>query len=301
MERKFNTKLTEIKNIGDELRFQREYYSFKNSPYKLAKRTIKGENSIFVGDKLEEYLKNNFSTYKQKDKYNSRDNFGEYGTGENVIYGIENFKNKEKNRESEPFYPERYYLRMYSLFKIYGFLDDYNILMLLNKYNITPDFEKSKIEVKKIIENCKKQYEDNPLKRLFNFKTCCISTDLKNNKELKSETNNLQNIEDKYYSHLGLADFSSVKKLLNEKFSNLSEKNRKCKSLELGKETNFANDVIENKIEYITYETLLKIIDYLDLQNTNFSFLINKKINEKDKNIKLKMRMDILGLDNILL
>ena len=33
MERKFNTKLTEIKNIGDELRFQREYYNFKNSTY----------------------------------------------------------------------------------------------------------------------------------------------------------------------------------------------------------------------------------------------------------------------------
>lgn len=299
MERKFNTRLTEIKNIGDELRFQREYYNFKNSPYKFIRRTHIGEKSTFVGDKLKEYLENNFATYKEKDKYNSRDNFGEYGTGENVIYGIENLENKEKNGESDPFYPERYYLRMYSLLKIYGFLDDYNILMLLKKYNIAPDFEKSKIEVKKIIESCKKQYEDNPLKRLFNFKTCYIAMD-KDYEKLRKEIIGLNSIENKSHSHLGLMDFSNVKKLLIEKFSNLSQKDRKCKSLELGQETNFANDVIENKIEYITYETLLKIIDYLDLQNTDFNFLINKKINAIDKNIKLKMKIDILGLDKIL-
>ena len=68
MERKFNTKLTEIKNIGDELRFQREYYNFKNSSKKITPKIYKGRNSIYLGDKLKEFLNENFE-YMQEERY----------------------------------------------------------------------------------------------------------------------------------------------------------------------------------------------------------------------------------------
>ena len=54
MRKEFKTKLIEIKNIGDELRFQREYYNFKQSPYKLTPRMYNGRKSKYLGEVLKQ-------------------------------------------------------------------------------------------------------------------------------------------------------------------------------------------------------------------------------------------------------
>lgn len=174
MERKFNTKLEKIESIGNELRFQRDYYNFKNPNNKLIIRADTSKRSLFLGTVLQEFLTNNFE-YMNFQKQTNRENYGEYGTGEDILYAIEHGKLKTpRQKRNEIYNPNAYYLRMYSLFKIYGFLDDYNIVMLLHKYQITPRFEKTKNELMKIKENCKREYENNPFKRFFNIKTCSI-------------------------------------------------------------------------------------------------------------------------------
>lgn len=290
MERKFNTKLTEIKNIGDELRFQREYYNFKNSPNKLTPKIYKGRNSKYLGEVLKEFLCNNFEYMNEQEQYYD-ENKGEYGANETMLYDIEHNRIRaSKEKDCGKYNIDSYYLRIYSLFKIYGFLDDYEIIMLLDKYNINPSFKQSEIEIKTIKEKCFNDYSNNPKKSSFSLRFCML-----NNRhieqELKNKYKDLKHICFKEYDEKILNGtftsicFRNLKAILLEKFNKLTDIEKKYTSLELGKETNFIDDFLKRNNEhnakdkiYITLETLSRIINYLELNNTDLEFIVNKKM-----------------------
>lgn len=276
MNKKFNPKVTEINNIGDELRFQREYYNFKNPSKKLIIRKTIGVNektgehkSEFLGDVLQNFLDNNFE-YMKIPKKTDRENYGEYGTGEDILYAIEHNKlksNKEKNNEK--YNSNAYYLRMYSLFKIYGFCDDEQILYLLEKYNIKPRFEKTRIEVDKIKENIKSQF--------FELEFASISISFDEFEEINKNKSNF--IDTPFRVTESRLYTTNIKKVMIERLKKYDTPlERKCLSLEIGEETEFLDNMIENKIKFVRCKTLLKLLKYLDLENTVTNYILKKRM-----------------------
>lgn len=283
MERKFNTKLVTIKSIGDELRFQREYYNFKNSSKKYTPKIYKGRKSIYLGEALKEFLNNNFE-YMQDEKYDD-ENKGEYGANETMLYDIEHNRIRaSKEKDCGKYNIDSYYLRIYSLFKIYGFLDDYEIIMLLDKYNITPKFKQSETEIKKIKEKCFSDYKENSKKRAFKINDFRLEF---------SPTISEQLIEklDELKITFTPRELNTIKtrgrfhncckrpqEIMIDSFMRLSAIEKKCLSLEIGKETSFIDNILKNNIEYVTLETVLKIINNIEeLKNTDFEYIIKRK------------------------
>lgn len=306
MKKKFNSKIIEINHIGDELRFQREYYNFKNPSKKLSIRvTTKNTNSLFLGDVLQDFLETNFE-YMMEPKKTTRENYGEYGTGEDVLYAIEHGHLKQsRKKRNETYNPNAYYLRIYSLFKIYNFMDDFEILTLLKKYNIAPKFEKSEIEKNKIISRVFNEYNKKDLKRLFNLETCRVNVVIKEDfKKVKSDLITLESLLGKsqknaYETKYIMVLFYLFRKIMIEKFSEISKEDRLSISLELGQETEFVDNIIQNKIKYITYDTLLKIIKYLQLENTDFCYLINYKLDNQESKNRINIYKDVLNFKEL--
>ena len=142
MNKIFNPSIKKINNLGQELRFQREYYCYKNNtslPLKINSTDKFKDEKKSLQNILYEYMDKRFIT-------NS-----EYATSYEILYAIENGKSKKKN---EIYNPNAYFLRMCCLFKIYGFLDNMTILELLeNTYKLEPSFESSQRIVKDIKED----------------------------------------------------------------------------------------------------------------------------------------------------
>lgn len=143
MKNQFNPKTKKISSIGEELRFQREYYCYKNNislPLKIDSTDKNRDERKCLQDVLYDFI------------YRNCGNNSELATSYDVLYAIENGKSKKK---SEKYNPNSYFLRMFCLFKIYGFLDSMTILELLkNKYKLEPSFESSK----KIINDLENYY-----------------------------------------------------------------------------------------------------------------------------------------------
>lgn len=76
-----------------------------------------------------------------------------------------------------------------------------------------------------------------------------------------------------------------------ENFKNMSEFQKKCVSLEIGKETGFIADVLNDKISYVTLETIQKILRYLNLQNSDMYYFINKRIQKKSPSFDVYKRL----------
>ena len=64
------------------------------------------------------------------------------------------------------------------------------------------------------------------------------------------------------------------------KFELLSTYEKRCKSLDFGKETYFIDDIIDNKIEFIEFETVKKILEYLGLKKSDMYYFIQKRIDK---------------------
>lgn len=280
MNKKFNSKVKEINNIGDELRFQREYYNFKNPSKKLIPRiATRNTESEFLGDVLRNFLDNNFE-YMKIPKKTDRENYGEYGTGEDILYAIEHNKLKSnREKKNEKYNPNAYYLRMYSLFKIYGFLDDFEIICLLNKYNIKPRFEKTKIEIQKIIDNYKEVTKLFRLKDMFDFKQECTIYiqshklyDLfkKDSTKDKPLLEYINDDKDKIKRNM---KFTKAKQMIIEKLKKYSVLDRMCMSLDIGRDSTFLESVINEDINSFTLETLYKLTEILGLRNTDLGFI----------------------------
>lgn len=147
MNKPFNPKTKKVTTIGEELRFQREYYCYKNNvslPLKIDSTDKNRDERESLQDVLYNFMDRNF------------DNNSEYATSYDVLYAIENGKSKKKN---DPYNPNSYFLRMFCLFKIYGFLDNMTILEILkDKYKLEPSFESSKKIIIDLEEGCKLDY-----------------------------------------------------------------------------------------------------------------------------------------------
>ena len=296
MKKKFISKIREINNIGDELRFQREYYNFKHSSEKLIPRIAKGKSkSVFLGDVLQDFLDTNFE-YMMTPKKTIRENYGEYGTGEDLLYAIEHNKLKSNRyKKKEKYNPNAYYLRMYSLFKIYGFLSDYDILLTLRRHNIKPRFEKSKIEIEKIIYKIKQKRRENGNNVLFDWRTCEIDTLPKTIEKFKNELNSDKKTlnficDDKNKIKNGIITlsplkFTNIKKIIVDKLKLIPKLDRMCISLDIGQRCSFLDEIINNQIETTTMITLFKVIEVTKLQNTDFGYIVNNRINDTEENV----------------
>ena len=294
MEKVFKPRIDEINSIGDELKFQRDYYNYiKEKPLVLSDNdTTKSEKLYNV---LQEYLDTHFGFEKNSDGDNE-----EWGTNREIISKIE--KGAE-TRKDEKYDINKYYLRIYCLLKIYNFIsDDYDIFTLLNKYGIKPKIENTIKIVNKLKQECNLLYDKDNLKIEFDLEKCLIPIDHRDIKELIAENDESINYtKGKDYWETKLAtsrrmvsqeSFKEFKNCMIREFQNLSKIERKCVSLQLGKATNFIDDVLNQEIKYITLETLLKILKYLQLEKSDIGYFIEKRV-KLPKREKIKRFSDL--------
>lgn len=295
MNKAFNPSIKEVTSIGDELRFQREYYCYKNNvslPLKIDSSIKENDERDSLQDVLYNYMQNNIGE-------NS-----EMATSYDVLYAIENGKSKKKN---ENYNPNSYFLRMFCLFKIYGFLDSITIIELLkNKYKLTPNFESSKKMIREIEDEC---YQPNKLLtrergKLVNiniaYRRIFISKELflkmhnveeqeKVKKELEEMEKKLK--EDYPYKYeykngelikkvkedepmMYEYDFSEELNLLKDKLKSLSIIERYCTALELGQDTLYIQNIINGTLQNIHIETMIKTLQYFKMDNGKFYNLL---------------------------
>lgn len=376
MNKPFNPKTKKVTTIGEELRFQREYYCYKNKvslPLKINSTIKQNDERESLQDILYNFMDRNF------------DNNSEYATSYDILYAIENGKSKKKN---DPYNPNSYFLRMFCLFKIYGFLDSMAILELLKeKYKLEPSFESSKNIIKdlesnytleKLIQNgqkgkaikinikdekvkcskdtylkfCSEDEKDEvnkiydetlkeeqyaifcrkelPIELLNEFKEL-----LKDNKQLsitpiekllkkgdrisllgatqkfsntvtelkellkdsdKKETLKYKEFMEKYMDwrtngksiieEIKLETppedtlmwgyiFTKEKKELQKKMKKLSQLERYCVSLELGRDTSYIDSFINNTLQGISIDTLLQTLEYFNMKDYKFYNILN--------------------------
>ncbi len=295
MEKEFKPRTKKVASVGDELRFQREYYCYKNNvslPLKIISKDKDRDERETLQDILYNFMNKHF-----------KDN-SEYATSYDVLYAIENGKSKKKN---DPYNANSYFLRMFCLFKIYGFLDSMTILELLKEtYGLEPSFETSKniirnLESNYTLENLINNREKGKTIRI-NIKEhkvrCSKDTYLKfcSEKE-RVEINNLydNNLKKQHYSIVykdGLQmqkkeinnsedlimyayDFLTEKKMLQDKMKKLSNIERYCISLELGRDTSYIDSFISNMLQNINIDTLLKTLEYFNMKAEKFYNILN--------------------------
>ena len=293
MNNQFNPRTKKISSIGDELRFQREYYCFKNN-ISLPLKIDLGDCSPNSNEKkslstvLSNYIEERFG------------NNSEMATSYDVLYAIENGKSKKK---SDHYNPNSYFLRMYCLFKIYGFLDDMTSLEILkDKYKLEPSFESSKKIISKIEEEnfllnqIHKNNVGEIIKINIKFGIIFISKDtfLKfTTKEQVIKTGNKQ------YEHIkklfpfmkiekGNAEdwcsykynFTEERERLRDKMQKLDILERQCISLELGRDTQYIQEFINGTLRNISINTLIKTFEYFKMENEEFYNILKLIIND---------------------
>lgn len=283
MDNNFNPRIKDISTIGKELRFQREYYCYKNNvslPLKANSKKIDSMQTL--QEVLYDFMQRNLG-----------DN-SELATSYDVLYAIENGKCKKK---SEKYNANTYYLRMFFLFKLYNFLDSDTILELLESYNIQPNYTFSKEILSKIqqdnsVENLlrkgkmgkvikinvkskkimlsKEQYIN-----IFN----CTKNELMEIENLEQESNHgkiikVENKSEKqikeYYGKVPLFlgyIWNNEQKELRNKMKKLSKIERYCLSLELGRDTLYIQNFIDDKLQNINIDTILKTLKYFNMQD----------------------------------
>lgn len=311
MKKEKNLKLEDMKiiYIGDELKFQRLYYNQTHSlPIELGDCNAKGNYEV-LGVRLAELLYENDIIEKEKEE----------GISEKVLKVIEENNYKIfptcKNDNSSVLDPSTHYFEMYYMFKIYGYLDDYDIFQLFKKYDVLAELEKMKkynevlpkkkeILLKKIEQykkNCILEYEEKNEKIFTDLKFPTIIVDINDMRTFLQEDienieflSNKKIFEDEIYiqrhSNHPLR-FPRFRKIMLENFKNMSEFQKKCVSLEIGKETGFIADVLNDKISYVTLETIQKILRYLNLQNSDMYYFINKRIQKKSPSFDVYKRL----------
>lgn len=285
MNKPFNPRTKKVTTIGEELRFQREYYCYKNNvrlPLKVDSTDKKSDERESLQDILYNYMNERFDT-------NS-----EYATSYDILYAIENGKSKKK---SDPYNPNSYFLRMFCLFKIYGFLDNITILELMkDKYKLEPSFESSKKILDKI------EQENSLLNQILkgsngeiikiNIKLGMIFTSkdtflkfttqeeriTQGNSQyehtkkilpfLKSEKGDIEDWCSPKYN------FTKEREKLKEKMQELNESEQKYISLELGRDTTYIQDFISGELRNISIDTLLKTLEYFKMENEDFYHIL---------------------------
>ncbi len=284
MNKPFNPRTKKVTTIGEELRFQREYYCYKNNvslPLKVDSTDKKRDERESLQNVLDNYMNDRF------------ENNSEYATSYEILYAIENGRSKKK---IDPYNPNSYFLRMFCLFKIYGFLDDITILELLkDRYKLEPSFETSKIILDKI------EQENSLLNQILkgsngeiikiNIKLGIIfsskdtflkfTTEDKRIKQGKAQYKHLKKIFDSAeieFKHdykdedweswcSSNYNFVEEREKLKEEMKKLNEIEQKCTSLELGRDTTYIQNFINGDLYNISIDTLLKTLEYFKMKN----------------------------------
>ena len=291
--KEFKPRTKKISTIGEELRFQREYYCFKNNihlPLKIDNNKI--NNIKTLGQVLSEFMDKNLN-----------DDNSEYATNYDILYAIENGKSKKRG---EKYNVGTYYVRMFFLLKLYNFLDTKTILELLNKYKVEPRFESSKRFEIMIMENesLENNIQRGELDKIININIKDKKIRLSKEQYLnffnfsKDELDYIEKTENKHenttlytikngkiikkqgqgFIQYGY-DWSVEYKQLAEKMKKLSEIERYYTSLELGKETTYINDFINDKLQNINLRTMMKTLEYFKNDNTSMYQILAKMKN----------------------
>lgn len=311
----FKPTISEINRIGDELKFQREYY---NSTHTM-KLELDDRNAIgnyeLLGVKLAEYLFKNKIIEKEKID----------GISPEVLKIIENSNYTiytGKKDKKTVYDPSTHYFEIFYMFKIYGYLDDFDIFKLLEKYNVLSEVEKMKQEknilsekkeillqqIEEYKQNCRLENRIDNKNIFINLKNPIVVSDITDIRFLLDKTDkdivffsNKQRLESLILEPRHTNNqiyFSKIYKFIIDNFKNMSSLQRKCKSLEIGQETGFVDDVINDKITEITLNTMRKILECLDLQNSDIYFFINKRI-EMETHTNKKYEIIIKNFESI--
>lgn len=288
--KKFNPKTKNVSTIGEELRFQREYYCFKNNislPLKVNSTSVEEKKTI--GDILFEYMEKNLG-----------DN-NELNASYEILYAIENGKKKKKG---EKYNAGTYYLRMFCLFKIYNFLDNETIIELLERYNIFPSFQDTKTIYEKIIKSISVEnyMQRGDLEKIVHIniknKRITVSKEQATNwfNYSKEELKLIERAEKQKSIKWCYKDGEITKKEIDsilylgydwrkeydelvEKMKKLSKIERYCISLELGKDTLYIDNFIENNLQDIRLDILLKTLTYFKMNDNKFYNILLKMKN----------------------
>ena len=301
MDKQFQPRIKNISSIGNELKFQREYYCFKNNislPLKVndsKKIEIKQTLQDVLYDFMQEHLGNN----------------SELATSYEVLYAIENGKSKKKN---EKYNINNYYLRMFCLFKIYGFLDSQTIMELLESYSITPSLQTS-VQIQTIIQQensaenllkngkigkllkinikqgkimlSKEQYISifSPLPKELETMEKMENEQLSGKMyHIKKENDKPKITEEPFKTPLFFGyDWKEEQKVLIGKMKNLSNIEKYCLSLELGRETTYINNFINNTLQNVSIDTVLRTLDYFKMNNYQVYNILLKLKNHLSK------------------
>ena len=79
--------------------------------------------------------------------------------------------------------------------------------------------------------------------------------------------------------------FTNIKKIIVDKLKLIPKLDRMCISLDIGQRCSFLDEIINNQIETTTMITLFKVIEVTKLQNTDFGYIVNNRINDTEENV----------------
>ena len=305
MKKEFKPSIKKVIHIGDELRFQREYYCYKNNvrlPLKVLSSQKENDNRKCLQDVLYDFMKENieFDT--------------EFGTSYDVLYAIENGKSKKKG---ESYNPNTHFLRIYCLFKIYNFLDSLRILELMTeKYELEPQYETTFVTMLNVVEgNSVEEFlvqgrRDKILKVNLKYGRIIVTKDTylqlcgeKTRKEieLKYEKWYQQEHYKEKYENGELVekikidnpdeefifgfDFKELIKELQSKMKKLSLIEQYCLSLDLGENTSYIPDFINGNLQNIYIDTFKKTLKHFNIINEQLNDILEIVMKNIDKEV----------------
>ena len=280
------------KPISDELVFQRKYYNSKNPNKKI---TLDRNHGNYNND-LCEMVGKQYTELTGEPLERTKSNYPK-GFSFEVLDNIEKnnlVKDRYNQKKKEVQTLDNYYLIMFCMFKVYGFLDDYDIFMLLKKYGIRPKNEIMKKKVYKIKEKCIKNYKNNPYFNYINLEETSITIDKIIIDKLGFRDKRKVEFLGEYYFkeriHRKITiNYKRCKDSILNRLEALSKEERQCFSLAIGKESDFIDDLINKKVEGITYKTLLRTLEHLGLKKSDLYYIIRLEIYLKEnENMKIK-------------
>ena len=301
--KEFKPKTKEVHSLGEELRFQREYYCFKNNvslPLKIDSTDKEKDERKSLQDVLYEFIKEHIG-----------DN-SELATSYDVLYAIENGRSKKK---SEKYNPNTHFLRIFCLLKIYNFLDSLRILeLLIDKYELEPKYGSSddiRLEIEQgnsVEEFLRTGQREKILKMNIAYGRIRVSkeTYLKNCNE--NERKEIMKMYDEWRKEEHYKETYFEGKLVKkEKITNpdecftfgyifkdeIAELQRKMKklskierytlSLDLGEPTSYIPSFIDGTLQNVHIDTLLKTIKYFEMENNGFYNRLLETVQNLDK------------------
>ncbi len=279
--------LLTIENIGNELKFERLYY---NCLYPERKIILSNSGYNSINQTIVQELNKQYKEY-----YNE---IPQEGFSYETIQNIETMNSKQKVYKMDI-----YYQKMFYLFKLYNFIkEDTDIFRIINSSNILPkDIIKEKIKTIKI--NYRKKIQNERIyQECINLDFICLELDFKDlHKFLTSSKLPETILCFEGYNALknNISDKGKVKATFSfyipqKEISNLTDLEKWIISLDIGKETSWLDDLIHNKVNYISVRTLIKLLEFLELEDTDLYYFSKQIENNKDYELRFLKNENII-------